>query len=89
MLARLLREPVGFVIPATAETEFFVLEARDVFTDPLVTAEARSTTRIVTMSSTWLARQSLTASLKTDVPDHSEPAEGAGISAALPRACST
>src|ERR1039458_488509 len=55
---RLAHGPVALVMPASALTEFLVLETREVLVAPVTTAEAFSTTRMVIMSSTWLALRS-------------------------------
>ena len=53
--ARFAHGPAALVMPAERATEFLVLEVRAVLVVPLATAEALSTTRMVIMSSIWLA----------------------------------
>src|SRR5690349_11037209 len=79
--ARLAHGPVARVNPARALTELAVLEAREVFVVPDATAEAFSTTRIVRMSSTWLARRSRVPSASREPGDQIDPGEAAGAAA--------
>src|ERR1035438_2085380 len=75
--ARLAHGPVALVMPARALIEFAVLELRPVFVVPETTAEAFSTTRMVIMSSIWLALRSRAASARRE-PGAQIPPEAAG-----------
>src|SRR6266540_6714382 len=76
-------------MPASALTEFFVLEARAVLVVPLATAEALSTTRTVIMSSIWLAFGSRAASARREPGDQIPPGAADGASAERARASPT
>src|ERR1035441_9426540 len=75
--ARLGNRPGALVLPASALTEFAVLEVRPVFVVPEATAEAFSTTRMVIMSSIWLALRSRAESARRE-PGAQIPPEAAG-----------
>ena len=71
-------------MPPAAPTEALTSDSRAVFTVPLATAEARSTTSTVIRSSTCAARTSLERSANREAGEKSEP--GAAPGAAVARA---
>src|ERR1039458_5046988 len=87
--ARLAHGPVALVMPASALTEFAVLEARAVFVVPEATALAFSTTRMVIMSSIWLALTSRAASARREPGAQIPPGAAAGASAVRARESAT
>ena len=73
--ARLAQGPAALVTPASAVTELLAFELRAVLVAPVAVAVDCSLTRIVTMSSTWLARRSRAPSASRDEGDHIEPGD--------------
>src|SRR6266849_10166203 len=74
-LAKLAQGPPAFTVPPNALIEADALVARADLVAPVDTADARSATRIVTISSTRLARSSRVRSINTALGDQMEPDE--------------
>jgi len=87
--ARLAHGPAALVRPASAVTELAVLELRPVFVVPEATADAFSTTRMVMVSSIWLALRSRAASARREPGTHMPPGAATGASAVRARASAT